>query len=287
MRRLTWRAIAGQSSPMASDPAVVLCRPLLAIEQDNAINLSTEAHTHDFHQFLYLRAGRCEVRVEDRRYALQGGCFAGFQPGQVHALEFPAHAEQACQVVQIKCWLNPAAGFPEPPELADCREVRTQVDGCLRLLLDAFAARDQLEQDRTIGGLMMYLLALVGSASSGRLLGRDPRVRDAIEHIAANLCESITVAHLARRAGLDQSYFSRLFRAQMGMSPQAYVCAQRLDRARSLLVFTDAPIAEIAESVGYRNYHHFSNQFLAAYGRRPSDYRTGMQDPDNYHLASG
>lgn len=272
---------------MGSEPAVLLCRPLLAIEQDNSINLSTEVHTHDFHQFLYLRQGRCGVRIDEQRYELQEGCFASMQPGQVHALEFPAHAETACRVVQIKVWLSPTAGFPEPPPLADCRSVREQVDGCIRLLLDAFAGRDQIEQDRTIGGLMMYLLALVGSASSGRIHGRDARIREAIDFIAANLCETITVAHLARRAGLDQSYFSRLFHAQIGLSPQAYVCSQRLDRARSLLVFTDAPIAEIAESVGYRNYHHFSNQFLAAYGRRPSDYRAGMQDPDSYRLAGG
>lgn len=287
MRRLTWRAIAGQSESMASEPAVVLCRPLLAIEQDNTINLSTEPHTHDFHQFLYLRLGRCGVRIADRRYEVVEGCVASMLPGQAHTLEFPPHAETPCRVVQIKVWLNPTAGFPEPPALADCRQVRPQVDGCVGLLLDAFAARDQIEQDRTIGGLMMYLLALVGSASSGRIQGRDPRIRDAIDFIAANLCETITVAHLARRAGLDQSYFSRLFRAQLGLSPQAYVCAQRLDRARGLLVFTDAPIAEIAESVGYRNYHHFSNQFLATYGRRPSDYRSGMQDPDSYRLAEG
>lgn len=270
------------SGSMSLPSTTLLCRPLLAIEEDNHCDLSSQTHAHDFHQFLYVRQGRMVVNFGDRLFTVLPGHFAAIPPHQIHTLQCPAHADEPTQVVQLKCWLRPDAGFPEVADVTDCRGIASHMEGSLRLLLDAFADRTNVDQDRAIGGQIMYLLALVGSASRSHPQPCDRRIKDATDYITAHLHETISVCHLARRADLDQSYFSRLFRAQLGLSPQAYLCRQRLERARGLLVFTDASIATIAEAVGYPNYHHFSNQFLTAYRIRPSDYRASMQNPDTH-----
>lgn len=266
-------------------PSVVhLCRPLLATELSNTADLSTAMHVHDFHQFIYLHEGRFTLRLAKGRFAVKAGAFVSLAPGQVHGLDMPPRASLACRLTSVKCWLNPQAGFPEPPEVVDGSSLGDRIETSLRLIIAAFADREHSDQDRIIGGQLMYLLALVGSVSHGRFSDCDPRIRRCTEHILANLDEPLSVRHLAQRCGLNQSYFSRLFHAEIGAAPNLFIRDQRLQRACNLLAFTDGSIAEIAEQVGYRNYHHFSNQFLAVYGKRPSAYRTAMQDPDGHRL---
>jgi AraC-like DNA-binding protein len=50
--------------------------------------------------------------------------------------------------------------------------------------------------------------------------------------------------------------------------------ARRFDRARSLLLQTDLPVADIAEQLGFRDVSHFSRAFSKHFGTSPGRYRT-------------
>ncbi|MFT4166577.1 MAG: helix-turn-helix domain-containing protein [Microlunatus sp.] len=101
----------------------------------------------------------------------------------------------------------------------------------------------------------------------------DPRVLAAMEEMAGRLAEPITVAGLARRAGLSSSRFAHLFTEQVGISPMRYLERQRMRLAEQLLDLTPRTVGEIARTVGFEDPLYFSARFRAYAGMPPSSYR--------------
>lgn len=248
-------------------------RALFALRKTNEIDLSSLAHRHDFHQFLYLLQGRCEVRLDDTQYLVRPCQLVTIAPGRMHALAFPSRDEVLCDVFQFKCHISPLADLPVLPEVLDCSRYRQQVEAAFSLMDHAMQQGRTIDVDAAVGGLLSYILAMIGKLPVDGEVTLDPRIRIAVDHVLSNLDSRISVAHLARLCQLDPSYFCRLFSAGMGSSPQVWIASQRMERARNLLMFTTASASAIAEAVAYSSYAHFSNQFLKFYGLRPSEYR--------------
>src|SRR5213592_22646 len=85
--------------------------------------------------------------------------------------------------------------------------------------------------------------------------------------------EPLTVADLARAAGLSPAHFSREFRRAFGEAPHQYLLTRRLERAAALLRHTDHSVADICMAVGLRSVGSFTTSFGRAYGLSPTAYR--------------
>jgi transcriptional regulator GlxA family with amidase domain len=88
--------------------------------------------------------------------------------------------------------------------------------------------------------------------------------------------EPLTVADLARAAGLSPAHFSREFRRTFGESPHAYLLTRRLERAAALLRTTDRSIADICLSVGLVSIGSFTTSFTRMFGAPPAAYRASF-----------
>jgi len=75
---------------------------------------------------------------------------------------------------------------------------------------------------------------------------------------------------------------SRIFKEDMGISPWDYLHRFRVQKARELLLLTDAPITSIAAEVGYEDVGYFARAFRAISGVSPRNYRrqSGIQTND-------
>ncbi|EHR50022.1 DNA-binding domain-containing protein, AraC-type [Saccharomonospora marina XMU15] len=85
--------------------------------------------------------------------------------------------------------------------------------------------------------------------------------------------EPLTVADLARAAGLSRAHFSHEFRKAFGESPHAYLLTRRLERAAAMLRTTDRSVAEICHGVGLSSVGSFTASFTRTYGMSPTAYR--------------
>lgn len=101
----------------------------------------------------------------------------------------------------------------------------------------------------------------------------DDRIAKVLRWLPSALSRPLSLEVLARVAGLSGSRFAHLFRQQTGESPMTYVERLRLERARRLLLATDAPVASIAVQVGYSNAFHFATRFRRRYGLPPTALR--------------
>lgn len=100
------------------------------------------------------------------------------------------------------------------------------------------------------------------------------RIRDAVEYIHAHFGDhTLDVQTLARRSGMSDTYFRRLFVARFGVTPLKYINKLRLSRATELLQAGYHTVEEISLSCGFNNINYFSMFFKKEMGVPPSVYR--------------
>ncbi len=131
-------------------------------------------------------------------------------------------------------------------------------------------ARHEWLAVHALEGLLLWCDTINPRAAAS---GLDPRIQATMECIRRNLSEPLTLARLARVSHLSISRLSCLFRAQVGMTPQQYVEAQRLDRATRLLQIPSISIKQIAAEVGFNDPFYFSQRFHRRNGISPREYR--------------
>jgi AraC-like DNA-binding protein len=152
--------------------------------------------------------------------------------------------------------------------------------------LDALSevlSRIELELEQPRLGHDLFLQAqllelLVMLARSERIAEPDPgRHRARLEHTLAFIHEryneQLSLAALARHAGMSISRFSCLFRESLGTSPLEYVAATRMREARKLLRTPGQSIAEVAYAVGFQDSNYFSRSFKQHHGMSPREFR--------------
>ena len=85
--------------------------------------------------------------------------------------------------------------------------------------------------------------------------------------------EPVSLAELARTAGVHSSTLTRSFRRVHGCSLGQYRRRWRLTRAIEALRTSDAPLAEVAARCGFADQSHLTRAFRAVYGVTPGAYR--------------
>lgn len=112
------------------------------------------------------------------------------------------------------------------------------------------------------GGAMISALQQQGI--SGKIVGSLARLRETYS-------SEISVAELAREAGMSVPSYHVHFKALTGSSPIQYVKAMRLHEARLMIARQDRTIAEVAVSVGYASPAQFSRDFKRHFRRTASE----------------
>ncbi|MBQ6385557.1 MAG: AraC family transcriptional regulator [Lachnospiraceae bacterium] len=127
------------------------------------------------------------------------------------------------------------------------------------------------------GHLYLFFDYLVRSSSKKQYITgsrlREFYIKEAISYIERNYQKDITVEEIAENAGLNRSYFGKIFRESVGKPPQTFLLQYRMIKASEMLRLTDLSVAEIGMAVGYQNQLHFSRAFKGVYGSSPREYR--------------
>ena len=85
--------------------------------------------------------------------------------------------------------------------------------------------------------------------------------------------EDLSTDALSARARLSGRTFLRRFKAATGTSPNAYVQALRVEKARGLLERTRDPVSAVSWAVGYQDVSAFGRVFRSVTGLSAVDYR--------------
>lgn len=92
-------------------------------------------------------------------------------------------------------------------------------------------------------------------------------------YVREHIQEDIYIADIARQVYINEQYLMRTFKKTTGISILEFITNERVWLAKELLVNTDYPVKQVADSVGYGNYSYFTKLFKRNTGLTPQAYR--------------
>ncbi|MEC0210711.1 AraC family transcriptional regulator [Paenibacillus ehimensis] len=122
--------------------------------------------------------------------------------------------------------------------------------------------------------LFQKLLGTLWEDAERERAGKDSTlaIKRTIEQMEQACDEQWTRDRLAELAGLSPWHYSSLFKKMTGKTPTDYLTETRVNRAKEKLLWSDARIKDIAQSVGYSNEFYFSSRFKQVTGVSPTEF---------------
>ena len=125
--------------------------------------------------------------------------------------------------------------------------------------------------------LVVYLRRSGGQAQFSAVLAaqsaNDEPIRDLLAWLPEHLTEDLSVPTMAARTHLSERQFSRVFRAEVGITPAEHVEALRLEAACRLLETTLHTMEQIAHACGFGTPETMNRAFQRRLNTTPTDHR--------------
>jgi len=122
--------------------------------------------------------------------------------------------------------------------------------------------------------LRLYMNEQGATGRTGWLAGVGDRiVGAALGQLHQRPAHPWTLDELARESGSSRSVLAERFQQLVGTSPMQYLAQWRMLLAANLLSHSTAPLARIAEDVGYQTDTAFSRAFRREFGAPPAAWR--------------
>ncbi|MEN8078797.1 response regulator [Clostridioides difficile] len=93
------------------------------------------------------------------------------------------------------------------------------------------------------------------------------------EYIKSHFSEDINVNNIASLFAVSPTYFSRLFKKEVGVPPVVFINKYRMERACAYFDETNFTVKEVSELCGYSDPFYFSKAFKSIVGIPPKEYR--------------
>ena len=126
--------------------------------------------------------------------------------------------------------------------------------------------------------LLLFLSALDVPGEKRVYSGAQVRLAQSARDLLLQSTEDdLTTAELAQKLGASASQLAASFRGVYGMTPAAFLRAQKMHGAAQLLRTSDRTVLDIAGQFGYDNASKFARAFRSVIGVSPSAYRAGAE----------
>ena len=252
-------------------------------------------HWHADVELLYVSQGKVELRTNQGEYTLSAGDALFINANVLHIIK-PCPGGKAITLAQVFDAGLISGGYKsifaqkyvEP--LLSCREIDVmlfrQNDVRQRKIIDYIKLSQDAAEEQAYG----YELQVRNYLSSMWLLlcqeaekqmtvkkvtkasGED-RLKRMMRYIQAHYMEKVLLEDIARSASISQREALRTFRANLNMTPFAYLMEYRLRMATVQLTQTANPVSQIAYDCGFSSPSYFGKEFRKAMGLTPLEYR--------------
>ena len=98
---------------------------------------------------------------------------------------------------------------------------------------------------------------------------RNTHLAKAIQIMHDRIENPVSPSVIAEQLGISTRQLERLFGKYLNASPKKYSMEMRLERARHLLIQTEASVTDVAFACGFESAGHFSRVYRAAFGVTP------------------
>lgn len=139
-----------------------------------------------------------------------------------------------------------------------------------------YILKEQAGCQQVAAGIVQFLLGLVYYKQRNVFFNDSLAIRKIDEARAImrhEIEDDLTLQGIADRLSVSYSWFRKMFKQYVGVSPAQYLAQIRYLRAKELLDTSGLTVAEIAYRLGFENAAHFSTFFRKKEGVSPQQYR--------------
>lgn len=257
------------------------------------------SHIHKCHEFIHVIKGQFLYTVEGTEYTLSDGDLIITKPEELHSFSFPKECEYQREFLHI--YPNFLERFPEATEILKSRNL-----GKLNLIpaekvkkynidkifneIKKYCAEPLPETD-----LMVLLCSVqiilklnniwVNDTPKYKNILRDKNTNFIYNYIDEHYMEDINAASISEAIFMSQSYASRFFKGQTGMTIKSYLNMRRITAAKNLIM-EGQKITNIFARCGFKDYSTFYRAFVKYVGITPEDFKNSHNNQKNNNIKS-
>ena len=254
-------------------------------------------HWHEEMEWIYFQKGDFPVWINTKEYQVHAPAFMCIHPEELHALILEKDGIESAVVfpVDILCFerydaaeakvLGPLAeGKLRMPVLCQSGDAAfEELSACYKEIEQMLR---QMKEQKNIFYLNIKakMLELIAVAYKYDLLTRQVRegreeagtvenLKKVLQYIGEHYSSPIRLSELAELVNMNEQYFCRYFKKNIGKTITEYINVIRVEKAATALAETEDKIIDIASACGFDNIGYFIRRFKKEKGMTPSEYR--------------
>ena len=233
-------------------------------------------HLHEAIEMVYVTEGTLELGVGPELYHMEAGDFAIVFPNVIHHYQvFQAGKNKGIYVfvepTLFPAYLDELQQFCPKYPIIGKDILHTDVKNALQMLVGKQETGTLLSQ-----AYVQVILAHVFSTMQmmrKEAIGMDDIIYKAVEYVAQNFREEISLESMAREIGVSKFALSRMFSQTFHCNFCKYVNGIRLNYAASMLENSRESITNLCLDCGFESQRTFNRVFKAQYKMTPREYR--------------
>ncbi len=254
------------------NPSEMIC----FLRDDNCVTEEL-AHTHEFYELEYIYSGTGIQVVNGIEYPVSKGDVLFFDIGDIHSYR-PIENFSLINCIFLPRFLN-LKDNPEGKKLnADNIPSVVKLNTTEILEIEKIIMEMETEYKEKQFGylealrsyLNIILIKIIRSAQQGDSF--DKKMLPIVEYIEKNYA-NIRPSDVASFSSYNQSYLSKMFKENIGITITEYINNKKIESAVRLLEETDLPVEKICYLVGFKEKKYFYKYFKKVTGTTPSMLR--------------
>lgn len=216
-------------------------------------------------------------------------------PGETMVIDFPEADETPTQCISLS--LNP--DFIEDslnylnyhlPKVDETSQWNIQLDeyflfnnkslasatnNIMRIAMDDNSQKD-IMADFALKELLIRLMQTQARGMVEKnIVKNKSRIGFVVDYIKRNLHQKLSIDSIAKLAYVSKSNFFKMFKDELGTSPNDFILQERINRAKELLA-SQTSIKETAFQTGFSDTNYFTRVFKQLEGVTPKSYQDRM-----------
>jgi AraC-like DNA-binding protein len=222
-------------------------------------------------------------------------------PGETMVIDFPEADEAPTQCISLS--LNP--DFIEDslnylnynlPKVDETSQWNIQLDefflfnnqslasatnNIMRIAMDDNSQKD-IMADFALKELLIRLMQTQARSMVEKNIAKNKsRIGFAVDYIRKNLHQKLSIDSMAKLAYVSKSNFFKMFKDELGTSPNDFILQERISRAKELLAGQNS-IKETAYQTGFSDTNYFTRVFKQLVGVTPKNYQISTVFSERY-----
>lgn len=268
--------------PQAIAPIAPAMYNIDMLVHQTGFGIGSDIRSHDhlgsgLHEFHYFQDGFGQFQNGSKVYQFQPGSLFYSRPSDKHGGQIGA-GSPCFQLYHVQ--FQDTGAYQSYLERMAClfpdgapRQLGRSLGNAMENLRRRASNPDPMIRQSADFSLLTLLCDL---ASSTPMVGEGPQqgyIDTALAMMQSHLGGELSLDDIVDRLGINKSYFVRLFKESVGVSPMRYYLNLRLDTASYRLANSHAKLRQIARDLGFHDEFHFSRQFKVYRGLSPLAYR--------------